>query len=109
MSRRVPAPDSVPALVTTSAELSDLCQRLSSETFVTVDTEFMRERTYWPELCVVQLAGEREVAVVDALAPDLDLAPLGRTSRSSCCDSGPCRRRCSTRRSPPWWPASATR
>ena len=37
----------------------------------------MRERTYWPELCVVQLAGEAEVAVVDALAPGLDLAPLG--------------------------------
>ena len=37
----------------------------------------MRERTYWPELCVVQLGGEHETAVVDALAPDLDLAPLG--------------------------------
>ena len=37
----------------------------------------MRERTYWPELCVVQLAGEHEVAVIDAQAPDLDLAPLG--------------------------------
>ncbi len=47
------------------------------EAFVTVDTEFMRERTYWPELCVVQLAGAAEVAIVDALAPDLDLAPLG--------------------------------
>ena len=77
MSRRVPAPDTVPALVTTSAELETLCRRLSSEEFVTVDTEFMRERTYWPELCVVQLGGEDEVAVVDALAPDLDLAPLG--------------------------------
>ncbi|MBD0271932.1 MAG: ribonuclease D [Acetobacteraceae bacterium] len=77
MSRRVPAPDAVPALVTTSAELSDLCRRLSSEDFVTVDTEFMRERTYWPELCVVQLGGENEVAVVDALAQGLDLAPLG--------------------------------
>jgi ribonuclease D len=44
---------------------------------VTVDTEFMRERTYWPELCVVQLAGDDEVAVVDALAPGIDLAPLG--------------------------------
>jgi ribonuclease D len=48
-----------------------------SEAFVAVDTEFMRERTYWPELCVVQLAGEREVAVVDAMAPGLDLSPLG--------------------------------
>ena len=47
------------------------------EEFVTVDTEFMRERTYWPELCVVQLAGAHEVAVVDAQAPGIDLAPLG--------------------------------
>jgi ribonuclease D len=78
MSRRVPAaPEIVPALVTTTAALADLCQRLSSEAFVTVDTEFMRERTYWPELCVVQLAGERDVAVVDALAPGFDLSPLG--------------------------------
>ena len=44
---------------------------------MTVDTEFMRERTYWPELCVVQLAGEAEVAVIDAQAPGIDLAPLG--------------------------------
>ena len=77
MSRRSSAPEVLPTLVTTTAELADLCRRLSSEEFVTVDTEFMRERTYWPELCVVQLAGEGEVAVVDALAPDLDLAPLG--------------------------------
>ncbi|MBV1795627.1 ribonuclease D [Siccirubricoccus sp. G192] len=77
MSRRPPAPDSVPALITTTADLAALCERLRHETFVTVDTEFMRERTYWPELCVVQLGGEQEVAVVDALAPDLDLAPLG--------------------------------
>ena len=66
-----------PILVTDTAELDALCSRLRTQRFVTVDTEFMRERTYWPELCVVQLAGESEVAVVDALAPGLDLAPLG--------------------------------
>jgi ribonuclease D len=66
-----------PALITTTAELEALCTRLRGEAFVTVDTEFMRERTYWPELCVVQLAGAGEVAVVDALAPGIDLAPLG--------------------------------
>ena len=65
-----------PDLITTSEALAALCQRLRSETFVTVDTEFMRERTYWPELCVVQLGGTKEVAVVDALVPDLDLTPL---------------------------------
>ena len=67
-----------PELITTSEALDQLCGQLRDETFVTVDTEFMRERTYWPELCVVQLAGTTRVAVVDALAPGLDLAPLGR-------------------------------
>ena len=66
-----------PSLIATSDALSALCDRLAAEQFVTVDTEFMRERTYWPELCVVQLAGAHEVAVVDAEAPDLDLTPLG--------------------------------
>ncbi len=67
-----PSPD----LITTSDALAALCQRLRMETFVTVDTEFMRERTYWPELCVIQLGGTHEVAVVDALAEGLDLTPL---------------------------------
>ena len=65
------------ALIASSDELGALCTRLRAEPFVAVDTEFMRERTYWPELCVVQLAGAQEVAVIDAEAPDLDLAPLG--------------------------------
>ena len=76
MSRR-PSGDPLPALITDSEALAALCARLRRESFVTVDTEFMRERTYWPELCVVQLASDHEVAVVDALAPGLDLAPLG--------------------------------
>ncbi|MGA9866160.1 MAG: ribonuclease D [Acetobacteraceae bacterium] len=67
-----------PALIETTEALDALCRRLAAETFVTVDTEFMRERTYWPELCVVQLGGTQEVAVVDAEAAGLDLAPLGR-------------------------------
>ena len=67
-----------PVLITDSRTLSDLCDRLAAEPYVTVDTEFMRERTYWPELCVVQLGGADDVAVVDALMPGLDLAPLGR-------------------------------
>src|ERR1700757_742370 len=66
-----------PMLITTTDVLQSLCGRLAAEAFVTVDTEFIRERTYWPELCVVQLAGAHEVAVVDAQAPGLDLAPLG--------------------------------
>jgi ribonuclease D len=79
MSRRSPHQAPEIDLVTTTEALAALCERLRTEPsgFVTVDTEFMRERTYWPELCVVQLAGDQEVAVVDALAPGLDLAPLG--------------------------------
>ena len=65
-----------PALVTTTAELAALCRRLRAEAFVAIDTEFMRERTYWPDLCVVQLAGASEVAIVDAEAPGLELEPL---------------------------------
>ena len=67
-----------PVLITETPVLADLCTRLAAEAYVTVDTEFMRERTYWPELCVVQLAGAGDVAVIDTLAPGLDLAPLGR-------------------------------
>jgi ribonuclease D len=65
-----------PRLITTTDALHQLCGQLRGEEFVTIDTEFMRERTYWPELCVVQLGGTHEVAVVDALAPGLDLTPL---------------------------------
>ncbi len=65
-----------PVLLADSAELSSACDRLRNEEFVTVDTEFMREKTYWPVLCVVQLASDADVLVVDAQAPGLDLAPL---------------------------------
>jgi ribonuclease D len=63
--------------ITTTEALAALCERLATEEFVTVDTEFMRERTYYPELCLVQLAGTHDVAVVDAQAQGIDLAPLG--------------------------------
>ena len=66
-----------PVLITETATLADLCGRLRAEPYVTIDTEFMRERTYYPELCVVQLAGILDVAVIDAQAPGIDLAALG--------------------------------
>lgn len=77
MPRKPPPGFAAPVLVTDTRALADLCSRLCAEPFVTIDTEFMRERTYYPELCVVQLAGEHDVAVVDALAPGIDLGPLG--------------------------------
>jgi ribonuclease D len=62
--------------ITTTPELSDLCRRLGQHNFVAVDTEFIREQTFWPKLCVVQLAGPGEEAIVDPLAPGIDLAPF---------------------------------
>ena len=70
-----------PALITDTPALEALCTRLRTEAFVTIDTEFMRERTYYPELCVVQLGGAEENAVIDAQAAGLDLAPLGALLR----------------------------
>lgn len=63
-------------LITTTDELADLCARLAKADFVTVDTEFMRENTYWPELCLVQIADDKEAAAIDPMAPGIDLAPL---------------------------------
>jgi len=63
-------------LITKSDALAELCARLAGSRFVTVDTEFMRENTYWPELCLVQIADENEAAAIDPLAPGLDLSPL---------------------------------
>ncbi len=63
-------------LITTTAELEQLCERLAKSEFVTIDTEFMRENTYWPELCLVQIANEEEAAAIDPLADGIDLAPL---------------------------------
>ena len=78
-TQRAPRPESLPdpVLITTSSALAELCGRLRQEPWITIDTEFMRERTYYPELCVVQLASSVDVAVVDAEAPGIDLAPLG--------------------------------
>jgi len=63
-------------LITDSAALAEFCARQKGADFITVDTEFMRERTYWPVLCVVQVAGPKEAVAIDALADGLDLAPL---------------------------------
>jgi ribonuclease D len=62
--------------ITTTEELADICARLAQHPFVTVDTEFLRESTYYPKLCVAQMASTEEAVVVDALAPEIDLAPF---------------------------------
>ena len=65
-------------LITDTATLSALCDRLRSADFVTVDTEFMRENTFFPDLCLLQIAGGDEAAAIDPKAHGLDLAPLLR-------------------------------
>ena len=63
-------------LVTDTATLAALCERLAEADFVTVDTEFMRENTFYPDLCLVQIAGGGEAAAIDPKAPGIDLKPL---------------------------------
>ena len=63
-------------LITTSEALADLCDRLAKADFVTVDTEFMRENTFWPELCLIQIADTEEAAAIDPMAPGIDMTPL---------------------------------
>ena len=70
-------------LITKNDELKEFCARLSAAEFVTVDTEFLRDRTYWPILCLVQLGGPDKAAAIDAMAAGLDLAPLFGLMRDS--------------------------
>ena len=63
-------------MISDTASLAAFCQRLKSASFITVDTEFMREKTYWPILCLVQLGGPDEARAIDPLAPGMDLTPL---------------------------------
>ncbi len=62
-------------LITSSDELKALVDRLATHPFVAVDTEFMRENTYWPDLCLIQVASPEEAAAIDPKA-DIDLKPL---------------------------------
>jgi ribonuclease D len=62
--------------ITATSELADACGRMAKYPFVTIDTEFLRETTYYPLLCVAQMASADEAVVIDALAPGIDLAPF---------------------------------
>lgn len=63
-------------LITTTEELAETCASLAGSDFVTVDTEFIRETTFWPELCLIQMASPDVAALVDPLAPGIDLKPF---------------------------------
>lgn len=62
--------------ITTTGALREFCARLATAPFITVDTEFMRETTYWPKLCLIQAASPTDAANIDPLAEDLDLEPF---------------------------------
>ena len=62
--------------ITSNAELDEFCARVRDQPFIAVDTEFMRETTYWPKLCLIQAAAPNASAVIDPLADGLDLAPF---------------------------------
>ncbi|WP_398478767.1 ribonuclease D [Tardiphaga sp.] len=63
-------------LITTTDQLAAACERLAQHPVITVDTEFLRETTYYPLLCVVQMASAEDAVVVDTLAEGIDLAPF---------------------------------
>jgi ribonuclease D len=63
-------------VITDSVELKNRIDALKSETFVTIDTEFLREKTYFPLLCLVQIAGEKDFFAIDPLADGIDLTPM---------------------------------
>lgn len=62
--------------ITSNQTLAAACERLAQHPFITVDTEFLRETTYYPKLCVVQMASTDEAVVIDALAENIDLQPF---------------------------------
>ena len=64
------------SLITNSAALADICKTLSRADYLTVDTEFMRESTFWPQLCLLQIAGPDDAVAVDPLAENIDLSPV---------------------------------
>ena len=63
-------------MISTTQELAQACEKLTNSDFVTIDTEFLRETTFWPKLCVIQLATPDLAVLVDAQAEDLDLEPF---------------------------------
>ncbi|MEQ9329458.1 MAG: ribonuclease D [Rhodospirillales bacterium] len=65
-------------MITKTDDLARLCTELADEPWITIDTEFIRDRTYWPRLCLVQVAGAKTAACIDPMADGIDLGPLYR-------------------------------
>jgi ribonuclease D len=75
-SQRTSAMTASSTLITATADLAAACQRLARHAFVTVDTEFLRETTYYPRLCLIQMASPDEAVLIDPLAPGISLEPF---------------------------------
>ncbi|WP_439814203.1 ribonuclease D [Zavarzinia sp. CC-PAN008] len=65
-----------PPVITTTEELAEFCAGAHKAPYITVDTEFLRENTFWPQLCLIQAATPTDARIIDPLAPDIDLTPL---------------------------------
>lgn len=63
-------------MIETTAELAAACEKLATAPYLTIDTEFLRETTFWPQLCLIQMAGPDIAVIVDPLAAGIDLAPF---------------------------------
>ena len=63
-------------LISTTEKLLAFCKKIENENFITVDTEFIREDTYWPKVCLIQVAGQEVTALIDPLSSEIDLSPL---------------------------------
>jgi len=69
-------------IITTTAQLEAACGHLAKASYITVDTEFMRDSTYWPILCLIQVAGPRHEYIIDPLADGIDLARFYEIGRA---------------------------
>jgi ribonuclease D len=63
-------------IITTQSALTSFCKQVEDNAYITVDTEFIRDKTYFPRLCLLQIAGEEGVAIIDPLAEEIDLSPV---------------------------------
>ena len=72
----MPHAETAAPIITDTEHLAAFCAELATAPFVTVDTEFLRENTFWAQLCLIQIAGPESAAIVDPLAPGIDLAPF---------------------------------
>ncbi|MBO6552956.1 MAG: ribonuclease D [Roseitalea sp.] len=68
--------ESAPEPIGTTAALEAVCARMAAHDYITIDTEFVRETTFWPVLCLIQVASDDEAVLIDPMADDIDLAPL---------------------------------